>query len=110
MRHSLAQARQHNYDITVAFVYLDSAELCLERIAVRVASGGHSVPEEDVRRRFARANLNFWHTYRPLADQWYLFYNAGDGIRQVAGCESQTITVIDNARYSQWLTMVTTTH
>ena len=110
LRHSLAQARQQGYELTVAFVYLDSAELCLERIAVRVASGGHAVPEQDVRRRFARANQNFWHTYRQFADHWYLFYNAGDAIRQVAGCEAQRETVIDNERYTQWLKMVTTTH
>jgi predicted ABC-type ATPase len=42
-------AKEKGYRITVVFVFLDSVELNLARIAERVARGGHDVPEEDVR-------------------------------------------------------------
>lgn len=60
-------ARELGYRVGVLFIFLDSPELCLARITERVARGGHGVPEEDVRRRFARSLKNFWRIYRPLA-------------------------------------------
>ena len=42
--------------------------LALERVAARVRSGGHDVPEIDVRRRFVRSWTNFEMRYKLLAD------------------------------------------
>lgn len=42
----------------------------------RVAEGGHSVPAEDVRRRFVRSINNFFSLYEPLLDSWMLFDNS----------------------------------
>ena len=42
------------------YVGLDSIELAKQRIASRVASGGHGIPEKDVERRYEESfkNLN----------------------------------------------------
>lgn len=77
-------ARTQGYTVTMVFVTLDSAELCMARIRERVAQGGHHVPDEDVRRRFGRARYLFWHHYRPLADNWQLFSNTGQGFDLLA--------------------------
>src|SRR5689334_4517491 len=55
MKRSLARARDTGYQVTIAFIFLDSVALNLARIAERVAGGGHDVPEADVRRRFSRS-------------------------------------------------------
>jgi predicted ABC-type ATPase len=81
---SLAKARERGYEITLVFVFLDSAELCLRRITERVAQGGHDVPEEDVRRRFLRAAPVFWQQYRPLAHQCMVVFNGGESFLVVA--------------------------
>jgi predicted ABC-type ATPase len=107
LRKHLQEARQRGYRVSILFVYLDSVELCLERIAARVARGGHNVPEPDVRRRFARAHQNFWHDYRHLADEWNLYYNADASILQVAGGDQRGMIVLDETRYNQWLTLTT---
>ena len=103
---SLAQARQQGYEIKLVFVFLDSPEVCLARIAARVARGGHDVPEADVRRRFARANQNFWQLYRHAADRWFLFYNACVLYEQIAVGDQSGEDVYDESRYAQWLTMI----
>jgi predicted ABC-type ATPase len=64
----LMKATPRNFKISIFFVYLDSAELCVHRIASRVARRRHNIPTEDVRRRFTRSNLNFWNLYKHLAD------------------------------------------
>jgi len=80
----LSRARARGYEISLVFVTLDSADLCVARIQERVARGGHPVPSEDVRRRFDRARRLFWHHYRRLADNWQLFSNSGEGFELLA--------------------------
>lgn len=47
-------AKEQGYYIRMFYVGLSSAEESLQRIANRVRKGGHGIPEEDVRRRFAK--------------------------------------------------------
>lgn len=70
LKKHLQKAKQNDYSISMFFVFLDSVELCLKRIKSRVENGGHNVPEKDVRRRFLRANENFWNVYKDLANKW----------------------------------------
>lgn len=108
LRKWIGKARNLDYGIKIVFVYLDSPELCVQRIAARVARGGHYVPEDDVRRRFSRSNRNFWNAYKDLADKWSLFFNAGDNLEQVAFQDKNGVIIIDEERYKKWLLMVET--
>lgn len=103
LRKHLVKAREKNFEITILFVYLDSPELCVQRVAVRVAKGGHHVPETDVKRRFKRANVNFWQSYTKLADDWSLFYNTGEKIVQIAEGTSENVVILDEKEYQKWL-------
>ena len=69
----LARARTAGYRIHVVFLWLPDVELAVSRVAERVRSGGHDVPEEAIRRRFWRGRLNFFTRYRLLADTWRLY-------------------------------------
>lgn len=73
----LKQAKTLGYSVTIAYVFVDSPEVCVARIAARVKNGGHFVPEEDVRRRYRRSRENFVNVYAGLADHWMLYYNGG---------------------------------
>ena len=80
----IAQARELGYRIVVVFVSVSSVELSLERIEERARRGGHWIPPDTVRRRWPRSHNNFFDTYQPLADQWYLFDNSKQGAVLVA--------------------------
>ena len=103
----LVRAKAKNFKISVYFVYLSSAELCVRRVASRVLRGGHHVPAEDVKRRFERSNYNFWNVYKELADDWNLFFNVGDGFQQIALGDEKGVIIFDEARYDEWLEMAT---
>lgn len=79
------------------FVFLDSDELCVRRVARRVEKGGHNVPENDIRRRFRRSISNFWHIYRKLVDNWVIAYNGGEHLQDVAIGSGQPIAVRDES-------------
>lgn len=84
-------AHAQGYEVIMVFVTLDSPELCIARIRERVAQGGHFVPDDDVRRRFYRARQLFWTHYRPLADNWQLFSNTGEGFDLLAAGSGEAI-------------------
>ena len=54
------------YEFHLLFVSLANSELALERVADRVASGGHNIPSEVVQRRFQAGIRNFFELYQPL--------------------------------------------
>lgn len=72
---TLRRARDLGYETTLIYVFVDSPEVCIARIAARVKRGGHFIPDSDVRRRYVRSKRNFLDVYAPLADRWTLFYN-----------------------------------
>ena len=65
------------YAFSLVFLYLPNAEVALARVSERVRTGGHSVPEETVRRRYVTGLRNFFHLDRPLATTWQFYENAG---------------------------------
>lgn len=69
----LQRYRDLGYRLHLFFLWLPSPELALHRVDERVQAGGHSVPEEVVRRRFTRGLQNFFRVYAPLMDAWLIF-------------------------------------
>ncbi|MDQ3264760.1 MAG: zeta toxin family protein [Myxococcota bacterium] len=50
-----AKAAAEGFEVRVWYVGLATAELHLRRVRQRVAQGGHSIPEADIRRRFDKS-------------------------------------------------------
>ena len=90
----LKNLKGENYQIRIIFLFADSPEILIERIAERVKKGGHFVSDEDVKRRFVRGKRNFWEVYRDLADEWFLYYNTEDNFQMIATGEKDK-TVVD---------------
>jgi len=74
-RRTVQKFRDEGYSIQMIFVTPLDVEENVRRVDIRVEKGGHSVPEQDIRRRFQRAHQNFWELYRPLADHWHVYVN-----------------------------------
>ncbi|QQR86898.1 MAG: zeta toxin family protein [Flavobacteriales bacterium] len=65
------------YRLELVFLKLPSAEMAIERVALRVKQGGHHVPAHDIRRRFKRGWHNFGAAYKTLVDSWAVYDNQG---------------------------------
>ena len=70
--------RRMGYRIKLVFLYLPEVTLAIERVRVRVKQGGHSIPENVIRRRYKAGWKNFQEIYKDLVDTWVLFDNSGD--------------------------------
>jgi predicted ABC-type ATPase len=73
--HLLRDWRAAGYRAQLYYFWLASADLCVARVAQRVRSGGHHVPEADVRQRYRRSLKNFFELYRPVVDSWQVYDN-----------------------------------
>lgn len=62
---------------------MKNPDLNIQRVYERVTSGGHFVPDEDVRRRYERSLSNAAPAIK-LADLAVLFDNSGNHHRKVA--------------------------
>ena len=98
----LERAKSLGYETTIAYVFVDSPEVCIARIVARVRNGGHFVPDEDVRRRYVRSKENFLNVYSALPDHWMLYYNGGTDFVLVAHGNG-AINVVDQERYNSFL-------
>lgn len=70
-----AVSRGHTLDIW--FVGLESVERHLERVALRVAKGGHPIPEADIRRRWIGSQENIIRLL-PFVNTLRVFDNSRD--------------------------------
>lgn len=69
------QRQAEGYRFHLIFLSLPSPDLAIARVQERVSRGGHHVPDDIVRRRYAGGLRNFFTLYRPIADGWRLYDN-----------------------------------
>jgi len=91
----IERLQKQDYQIRIVFLFVESTEILIERIAERVKKGGHFVPDEDVKRRFMRGKQNFWKTYRNFATRWSLVYNSDRNFQEVAFGEKDEFLIAD---------------
>jgi predicted ABC-type ATPase len=65
--------RRSGYWVSLVYLRLHSVEASLARVQKRVAAGGHSIPEDVVRRRFSKSLLYLENVYKPLVDDWHIW-------------------------------------
>ena len=92
----LRQLVTSGYSAHLVFLWLPSADFAVDRVAERVRTGGHNVPPETVRRRYAAGLRNLFRLYQPLVSGWVLYDSSGPVPRLVAeGLASHPPTVYD---------------
>ena len=87
------------YEFGLVFLWLPKADLAVERVQARVQAGGHAIPEDTVRRRYAAGLRNFFSVYKHLATMWRFYDNSiNTGPRLIAaGHERGGVRVLHRA-------------
>ena len=88
----MAQAKQKGWRVNLIYVGVNNVQTSIERVAQRVAAGGHNVPEEDILRRYARSLANLLVAIQQ-ADNTSIFDNSTrKGYRKVLTIENGRVT------------------
>lgn len=73
----IPQWQAQGYRVRLFFLRLPTPEMAVARVAKRVATGGHNIPDAVVRRRFQAGWYNFENIYRDLVDEWAVYDGTG---------------------------------
>jgi len=80
----ILQAKEKNFQIVLIYLFLETEEENISRVANRVLNGGHNVPENDIKRRYKRSKNLFWNSYKQMVNNWMLFFNGDDNYELIA--------------------------
>jgi predicted ABC-type ATPase len=72
----IVRLQDSGYRFQLIFLRLPEPELAIERVASRVRRGGHTIPEDVIRRRFKAGLHNFSQIYQPRASHWLMYENS----------------------------------
>ena len=82
--HLVRQARQRGYTVQILFFYLKTVALAKQRVAERVAQGGHNIPPNVIERRYHAGLRNLLHIFMDEVDRWVIYDNSDGACREVA--------------------------
>ena len=96
------RAQAKGYFVTLLYFWLPTPEQAIERVATRVSEGGHNIPSDVIRRRYANGIKNLITLYTPICNFWTIYDNssADAEIKIIASGEKDiTIHVEDALSY-----------
>ena len=89
-------AQANGYEVTLLFFWLRNVAMAKERVAQRVAEGGHSIPLETIERRYYNGIANLFTIYIDMVDICYIFDNSEGRKELIAQKERHKDIVIYN--------------
>lgn len=95
-RRLVIRAKELGFEVRLIYVLLDSPLRNVERVRLRVAKGGHGVPEGKIIERYGRS-LEQLPWFLEQADQAYLFDNSGPTPQLIAEKHHGTIAISEDA-------------
>jgi predicted ABC-type ATPase len=91
----LKSLKDKGYDVALIYFWVDSADTAVNRVRMRVRSGGHDIPETDIRRRYCRSVRNFIELYSPICDYWEVYDNTAS-LKKLLAIGNKTEVEYDN--------------
>lgn len=100
----LRSLREKGYRVFLFYSWLNCDDLAVERVRIRVQTGGHSIPEPTIRSRYVRSWENFLRLYQPIADEWRVVDNSRDsGYQLIAtGNQMNVATVLNQETWARF--------
>jgi predicted ABC-type ATPase len=95
--------RSAGWRVELIYLALPDVELSRLRIAERVAHGGHSIPEDDIARRFPRSLRNLFEVYAKTVDHVQCLLNSGPQPRLVFVQDRDRRTIVNEDVYDALL-------
>jgi len=89
-------AQDNGYVVTLVFFWLNMLGLAIERVKMRVATGGHNIEEDVIKRRYNTGIKNLFSLYVPLCEYWMIINNSTIPPELIAEGGKKTETKIYN--------------
>jgi len=103
----VGRAQQHGYKVIIMYFWLSSPQMAIERVRRRVASGGHDIPDEVIKRRYYMGLSYFFNYYIPVCDQWILGDNTIAPFKVIAQGSKGDETIIRDPKTYEIIKTIT---
>ena len=98
--HTIRKAKENGYQIRLYYVGLDTVEESLKRIENRVSKGGHTIPRQDVERRYRRRFEDLARIL-PYCDE-AVFFDNDNGFFEVAEYRNGEL-ILKGSKLPDWV-------
>lgn len=95
----IKQLQQDNWQVDMIYLYLPSVNLSMDRVAERVKSGGHNIPQKDILRRYEKSIHHLMHNYFDIVNNIICFDNQDD--REIIFSKNSMLNVYNIAKYNK---------
>ena len=98
----IREAQREGYYVTLLYFWLNTPDLAVERVKMRVAAGGHNIPENTIRRRYRAGIHNLFELYLPICDYWMITDNSMSPMEVIAkGFKDEKIEIFNQVVYTK---------
>lgn len=104
-RQAIPRWQKLGFTVHLFFLWLPSMELAVDRIAMRVRHGGHSIPEDVIRRRYLRGISNLFRIYLPCVSEAKVYDGSQLTPAKIWERSNSVETVIDAEKWAVVLDM-----
>ena len=100
------EARAQSYVITLLYLWVQAPEIAIQRVRDRVASGGHNIPEDVLRRRYTTGLKYLFDIYMPICDRWMIADNSGPTFMLIAEGDVNRTIIKDEEKFKRIRKMI----
>ncbi len=97
----IKQAQAKGYTVTLLFFSLDSTELAIDRVKYRVQEGGHNIPTDTIKRRYAMGLKYLFDDYLPIVDNAYIYDNSKKELELLAEKIDNELVIYQSQHYER---------
>ena len=97
----IQEARSRGYSVTLLYLWVQSPEIAIQRVRDRVASGGHNIPDNVLRRRYVTGIQYLFDIYMPLCDRWMIGDNTIPPFTLVAEGNDKRTIIKDEEKFKR---------
>ena len=97
----IRRAQKSGYTVTLLYFWLNMPSLAIERVKLRVESGGHNVSEERIRRRYDMGIKNLFNIYIPECEYWMIIDNSYTPVLICEGGKDITTKIHNKTLFNQ---------
>ncbi|MCR6639540.1 MAG: zeta toxin family protein [Sporocytophaga sp.] len=99
---TVKEAQEAGYIVSLVYFWLNTVDLAIERVGIRVKEGGHNIPEDIVRRRYKLGIRNLFERFIPIVNYWMVFDNSRDSSVLIAeGDKSESSTIYNESIWNE---------
>ena len=93
------RAHTEGYQVHLIYFWLKSQELAIQRVAERVAHGGHNIPQDVIIRRYCAGISNLFNRFMNEVDSWMIYDNSDNASVEIAVGSKEISNITNFAKF-----------